>query len=362
MSHKVELSRVAGVFPQDRICEAASDTSSESSNDEEDMNTTNNTVTCRVHIKQASGLPLSLSHFVFCQYTFWNYPDPIVVPHQSDNNCVHLPNQKDSMTFKFNHVKDFTVPITEEFIEHCAGLSTFIFPIEYSIKHFSEGALSIEVWGHRSAGFSRTKPGWEVEQQLAKARSLVDRWSELTRKIQLWVEIQELNDQGEYVPVEVSVKPDMLTGGVYQLRQGQQRRIQVRVKPVQNSGTLPIICQSIVKIEVGSVLLRNRLQKPLDSYQEEDLTVLREKWSDALMRRRQYLDQQIKKLIDKPEKTEQDVERENSLMDQWVNLTEERNAVLVPAPGSGIPGAPAVWNPPPGMEPYVPVLFLDLNG
>lgn len=230
------------------------------------------------------------------------------------------------------------------------------------IFYYIEGALSIEVWGHRSAGFSRTKPGWEVEQQLAKARSLVDRWSELTRKIQLWVEIQELNDQGEYAPVEVSFKPDMLTGGVYQLRQGQQRRIQVRVKPVQNSGTLPIICQSIVKIEVGSVLVRNRLQKPLDSYQEEDLTVLREKWSDALMRRRQYLDQQIKKIIDKQEKTEQDIERENSLMDQWVNLTEERNAVLVPAPGSGIPGAPAVWNPPPGMEPYVPVLFLDLNG
>lgn len=78
---------------------------------------------------------------------------------------------------------------------------------------FIEGALSIEVWGHRSAGFSRSKSGWEVEQkQLAKARSLADRWSELTRKIELWVEIQELNDQGEYSPVEVVVKPDMLTG------------------------------------------------------------------------------------------------------------------------------------------------------
>lgn len=258
---------------------------------------------------------------------------------------IHNSNQKDSMSFKFDHIKDFNVPITEEFLEHCA-----------------EGALSIEVWGHRSAGFSRTKPGWEVEQQLAKAQSLADRWSELTRKIELWVEIQELNDQGEYAPVEVTNKGDMLTGGVYQLRQGQQRRIQVRVKPVQNSGTLPIICQSIVKIEVGSVLVRSRLQKPLDSYQDEDLAVLREKWSEALMRRRQYLEQQIKKLIDKPDKNEQDIEREQSLVDQWVNLTEERNAVLVPAPGSGIPGAPAVWEPPLGMEPYVPVLFLDLNG
>lgn len=135
---------------------------------------------------------------------------------------------------------DFTVPITEEFIEHCA-----------------EGALSIEVWGHRSAGFSRLKPGWEVEQQQwAKARSLADRWSELTRKIELLVEIQELTEQGEYSSVEVVHKPDIPTGGVYQLRQGQQRRIQVRVRPVQHSGTLPIICQSVVSIAIGSVCNR----------------------------------------------------------------------------------------------------------
>lgn len=49
-------------------------------------------------------------------------------------------------------------------------------------------------------------------------------------------------------------------------------------------------------------------------------------------------------------------------MDQWVSLTEERNAVLVPAAGSSIPGAPADWDPPTGMEAHVPVLFLDLNG
>lgn len=69
-----------------------------------------------------------------------------------------------------------------------------------------------------------------------------------------------------------------------------------------------------------SYVCRSRLQKPLDSYQEEDLSRLREKWSDALMRRRQYLDQQIQKLINKQDKTEQDIEREQSLVDQWVCL------------------------------------------
>ncbi|KAL6260053.1 hypothetical protein P5V15_007591 [Pogonomyrmex californicus] len=347
---QVEISRISGQFPQDRICEAASESSSADSTsfEAEDYTGGSSHITCRVTIKQATGLPLSLSHFVFCQYIFWGHPEPIVVPPMvnaelPNSNCIT--GQRDSLAFKFDHTKDFTVPITEEFMEHAA-----------------EGALSIEVWGHRSAGFSRSKPGWEVEQQqLAKARSLADRWSELTRKIELWVEIQELNEQGEYSPVEVAVKQDTCTGGIYQLRQGQQRRIQVRVKPVQNSGTLPIICQSILNIAVGSVSVRNRLQIPLDSYQDEDLSILRDKWSDALMRRRQYLDQQIQKLINKQDKTEQDMEREQSLVDQWVSLTEERNAVLVPAAGSGIPGAPADWTPPAGMEPHIPVLFLDLN-
>nr|XP_012228437.1 PREDICTED: kinesin-like protein KIF13A isoform X2 [Linepithema humile] len=345
---QVEISRISGQFPQDRICEAASESSADSTSSEPDDYTGGSShITCRVTIKQATGLPLSLSHFVFCQYMFWGHPEPIAVPPMVN---AELPNpnctgQRDSLAFKFEHTKDFTVPITEEFMEHA-----------------TEGALSIEVWGHRSAGFSRSKPGWEVEQQqLAKARSLADRWSELTRKIEVWVEIQELNEQGEYSPVEVAVKQDTCTGGIYQLRQGQQRRIQVRVKPVQNSGTLPIICQSILNIAVGSVSVRNRLQIPLDSYQDEDLSILREKWSDALMRRRQYLDQQIQKLINKQDKTEQDMEREQSLVDQWVSLTEERNAVLVPAAGSGIPGAPADWTPPTGMEPHIPVLFLDLN-
>ncbi|KAJ8950363.1 hypothetical protein NQ314_007900 [Rhamnusium bicolor] len=305
---QIELSRVSGSFPQDRISEAASDSSSEYSHEDDDQG--NSQVTVRVHIRQASGLPISLAHFVFCQYSFWNHPDPIVVPDETD---LH------------------------------------------------KGALSIEVWGNRSAGFSKYKPGWEVEQQLATARSLLDRWSELTRKIELWVEIQELNDMGEYADVEVIMRNDMLTGGVYQLRQGQQRRIQVRVKPVQNSGTLPIICQQIINIEVGGVMVRNRLQKALDSYQEEDLTLLREKWNDALQKRRQYLNQQLQHLSEKIDKTDEDVEREKSLIEQLVNLTEETNAVYVPQPGTGIPGAPAMWSPPPGMEPHVPVLFLDLN-
>ncbi|XP_054089990.1 kinesin-like protein KIF13A isoform X2 [Zeugodacus cucurbitae] len=336
---QVEVQRIAGQMPQDRMCESISESSTDSRDEYDDpVDPMSNQITCRVSIKSATGLPLSLSNFVFCQYTFWGHQETVVPVINAE-----APSHDQNKVFKFEHTKDFTVAINEEFLEHCI-----------------EGALSVEVWGHRSAGFSKTK-GWEVEQQQAKARSLVDRWAELSRKIELWVEIHELNDNGEYSPVEVTNRTEVLTGGIYQLRQGQQRRVNVRVKPVQNSGTLPIICQSIVNIAIGSISVRSRLQRPLDSYQEEDLTVLRERWSEALGRRRSYLDQQIQKLIKKEEKTEEERERELSLVHQWVSLTEERNAVLVPAPGSGIPGAPASWEPPAGMEPHVPVLFLDLN-
>jgi len=48
-------------------------------------------------------------------------------------------------------------------------------------------------------------------------------------------------------------------------------------------------------------------QKGLDSYQEEDLTLLRDRWSDALARRKEYLKEQIQKLINKQGQLLQDV-------------------------------------------------------
>ena len=118
------------------------------------------------------------------------------------------------------------------------------------------------------------------------------------------------------------------------LMQGHSRRLLVQVKPVQNSGTLPIICESIQHVSIGCVCARSKLQKGLDrygyffgcckfkhfgfddhcqwsfhknnlqyfpcfSYQEEDLARLREKWSSALDKRREYLDEQLQKIMNK---------------------------------------------------------------
>ena len=71
------------------------------------------------------------------------------------------------------------------------------------------------------------------------------------------------------------------------------------MRPVQNSGTLPIICESITHVSIGCVCARSKLQKGLDSYQEEDLGTLRDKWNDALGKRREYLDEQLQKIMNK---------------------------------------------------------------
>jgi kinesin family protein 13 len=123
--------------------------------------------------------------------------EAVVVPTVMSNEDEDRRNQND-VRIRFDHVKDFNVPLTEEFMDLC-----------------SEGALSVEVWGHRSGGFTGIfyytikilpykvfqlnfilhfkagKTAWEVEQQqLAKVRSLADKWREVSRRIELWVEIQ----------------------------------------------------------------------------------------------------------------------------------------------------------------------------
>lgn len=53
------------------------------------------------------------------------------------------------------------------------------------------------------------------------------RWSEVTRRLELWVQLRELNEVGEFTTVEVLPAKDVRTGGVFQLRQVWRCLIQV---------------------------------------------------------------------------------------------------------------------------------------
>ncbi|MGH0138192.1 UNVERIFIED_CONTAM: hypothetical protein FKN15_066743 [Acipenser sinensis] len=240
---------------------------------------------------------------------------------------------------------EFAVTVTEDFIEY-----------------LTEGALAIEVYGHKHTDPQRSPALWDLGIIQAKTRTLRDRWSEVTRKVELWVQILELNENGDYNPVEVVPALDVHTGGIFQLRQGQSRRILVEVRSVQDSGTMPLIAESVLGIAVGCVEIRQaRPAKSHNSHQDRDLERLRRQWLTALTKQQEYLDQNLQKLASKPDMSEDDADRESQLLERRLTLTEERNAVMVPSAGSGIPGAPAEWIPSPGMETHIPVLFLDLS-
>uniref|UniRef100_A0A6I8SJU0 Kinesin family member 13B n=1 Tax=Xenopus tropicalis TaxID=8364 RepID=A0A6I8SJU0_XENTR len=343
----VEVVRISGDI-EDRIAggEDGADFSFEKEAQE-------NKLVCMIKVLQATGLPQHLTNFVFCHYIFWDQPEPTTVAPEVDTAPPVIKGTECMVVF--DHCKEFVVNITEDFLEY-----------------LSEGALAIEVYGHRQSDPHRNPALWDLGIIQAKTRSLRDRWSEVTRKVELWVQILELNENGEYCPVEVTPAKDVQTGGIYQLKQGQSRRLHIEARSVQDSGTLPLIEDSILSISIGCVKIVNAkaikahdfhqdAREDVDSYQDRDLERLRRKWLNALTKRQEYLDQQLQKLVSKQDKSEDDADREAQLLEMRLTLTEERNAVMVPSAGSGIPGAPANWTPVSGMETHIPVIFLDLN-
>ncbi|KAM4042669.1 kinesin-like protein KIF13B isoform 2-T2 [Anomaloglossus baeobatrachus] len=320
-----------------------------------DGKTQEHKLVCMVKVIQATGLPQHLTNFVFCHYTFYDQMEPIMVAPEVDPNTSSPISKEPQCMVVFDHCKEFSVSITEDFLEYLA-----------------EGALAIEVYGHKTNDPRKNPALWDLGIIQAKTRSLRDRWSEVTRKVELWIQILELNENGEFCPVEVIPAKDVQTGGIYQLRQGQSRRLQVEVRSVQDSGTLPLIEDSILSVSVGCVKIVHAKTgkgqdvhqdggEDIDSYQDRDLDRLKRKWLSALTKRQEYLDQQLQKLVSRQDKTEDDSEREAQLLEMRLTLTEERNSVLVPSAGSGIPGSPANWTPVSGMETHIPVIFLDLN-
>uniref|UniRef100_A0A667ZAM9 Kinesin family member 13B n=1 Tax=Myripristis murdjan TaxID=586833 RepID=A0A667ZAM9_9TELE len=283
----------------------------------------------QVKILQATGLPRHLSNFVFCQYHFWGQDEQVFIAPEVEASSSSSTSRDPQCTVVFDSTKELAVAVSEDFVEF-----------------LSEGAVAIEVYGHKQANHRRNLALWDLGVIQAKTRTLRERWSEVTRRLELWVQLLELNEVGEFTPVEVLPAKDVRTGGIFQLRQGQSRRVQVEVRSVQDSGTMPLITASILSVSIGDIKIRQarpsrEWDEEMDSYQEVDLERMREQWLATLTKRQEYLDQHLQKIVSKPDKSEDDVERESQLLECRLTLTEERNAVLVPSAGSGIPGAPA---------------------
>ncbi|KAL3097852.1 hypothetical protein niasHS_000587 [Heterodera schachtii] len=358
------------------------------------------TMRCRVHIHRLISLPSDHCRLVFCQYSFHECPQ-VVVP-----SAQGTPGAQ-STAVEFNSANEFEVCCTRPFLDY-----------------LEEDALSVEVWGHRTVpDEDEEEEGEEKEEgergqnengrnahkdeakptaqkgraeddeayrrhcdvihrnlcDLAdeKKKSLRERWNEVTRRIELWVELLELNSAGVYVPVAVKGTNDGTlascgTGGVYRLRHGQQRRIRLHLKSTGQSadfaqGTLPIRFSEIHSVSIGSpIVVDEREALTLDSYQETDLARIRGQWNELLQRRANYLQGQIQSLSSKTKSEFEGECEEHSLLQNWLELVEERNAIFLPSPG--IPGAPIEWHASTseenassavGFERHCPLIFLQ---
>ena len=82
---------------------------------------------------EATGLPKEYSHYVFCQYQFGSQQsEPIIIPPLVQVGADKLPERLQ----RFEHTQTFSLEASEELVELVEN-----------------GALAVEVWGHRRSGF-----------------------------------------------------------------------------------------------------------------------------------------------------------------------------------------------------------------
>ena len=148
-----------------------------------------------------------------CRYTFINQKqDQTIVSIKRSTDDQRANDNEDDETvakrprvFTFNHEKEYTLTLTENFLSTCL-----------------ENAISIEVWYQYSSIPLSVGPSASQERTRrdAEIRALSNRWKEVKRYIQYAVEIHELDASGRWEPVEVDAsQPQIISGGVYRLRQ-----------------------------------------------------------------------------------------------------------------------------------------------
>ena len=93
----------------------------------------------KVSVLEASGLPAAYSHNLFCQYKFWGQEDALIIPPLITAGAQDVPAPVG--VHQFQHRQVFTVEVTEDFLDYV-----------------QDGALAVEVWGHRRSGFIDNVP------------------------------------------------------------------------------------------------------------------------------------------------------------------------------------------------------------
>ena len=167
------------------------DSSSSGRGEVVEVDSKRNTIKFRLTILEAYDLPFHLNQLVFCKYRFWGAEKEIRVKQLIEKN-----NSSRSI-LKFNHEKEFEIETNEDFFDYCL-----------------DSALSIEILSHRLHNLSPqeqlsnlinnkvlSNQKCFIEEisrltQMAKYKTLVDSWNEVSKSYEFGIEILELNTEG----------------------------------------------------------------------------------------------------------------------------------------------------------------------
>lgn len=100
--------------------------------------------------------------------------------------------------FALSYLQEYTFPINDEFLSKCC-----------------QSAISIEVWYQNKTKLSSDK----TIKTNAKTQEISKRWKDVKRHLQFSLEIHELNAEGQWTQVDVDTQQNILTGGIYRLKQ-----------------------------------------------------------------------------------------------------------------------------------------------
>ncbi|CDS39782.1 kinesin [Echinococcus multilocularis] len=387
-----------------------------------------NVLEVRVTIHEAIGIPHSFAKMILCHYQMLGVEEPIVVLPKRESFSAQAPpldptirEYERAERCVFDHKRTFHLPLNRQTLNSLADYALSI-EVYGNLQEPKSNTLLRRITTNRVQSYLNTnrqiasqqlqransppqirtmklrryksdladkrKPSLQGSQTLAAGASptnglpnevatrLAEDWLRVQRRVDFWVSIEELMEDGNFKKVPVIPSSDVKTGGIYQLRQGLNRRIRVLIRPndlsQRDRGVLPLFCETVSKVSVGCVTrsvtdFENGLShypkshNAPDSYQEYDLETVRHKWCNAMDQWQSYLQSNLQALAKKREKKAADEAKEGYLLNRWVSSILERDAILVPAPGSNLPGATATEIPPPGLEQHTPLVFADLG-
>jgi len=318
-------------------------------NEDDELLNKNRTLKFKLNIVEAFGLPRAANNSIFCQYQFWIYTIPFIAKQKTDEESTTT-----SSIIRFDYENEFSIEMTEEFIEYCLdGCLSFEIFGQNILPRDENSIYSIENLSLNNKSYAKKL---DTFNQMAKFENLIQSWSELSKSFEIYVHIMELNTDGNWTPVEVKKNDLIQTGGSYQLKQGQSRQISVRVKQTQpkskmwyNGSLFNLVLHKIDKVSAGCVLGREiGINQPLDSYQEIDLNNLKDKCKNILEKRKQYLYEQLKEL--ETLENDEDKERYELLCKQLVEIGEQQASIDAPQDNSNLPGSTIDWEPAENLE------------